>query len=194
MLERSVGNTRRSIYGQLEMTTINTLVVKRSKDSRVFYLEKARKENYTQVSLIMCTKSGRRLMVTTASKPFARHIVVSAQAVQPSVEASSETPSGTIVKHNNPPRQCYPKEVLKHRFMPYGSVNGLEGDLTVEQETESMDVDTPEVPFAISFSPTKAVKEAPPSSPKEAKKVKGKKRKGDGEAPTAKKSKKAKTS
>lgn len=141
----------------------------------------------------MCTKSGRHLIAATASKPFARHIVVSAQAVQPSVEASSETPSGTIVKHKNPPRQCYPKEVLKHRFMPYGSVSGLEGDI-VEQETESMDVDTLEVPPAISPSSKKTAKEEPPSSPKEAKKVKGKKRKGDGEAPTAKKSKKAKTS
>ncbi len=82
----------------------------------------------------------------------------------------------------NPPRFSYPKEVLKHRYIPYGSVDATAA------EADAMIVDSePQQPPAVPESPAAEVDP-------EIKVKKGKKRKGDvdaGEAPP-KKSKKSK--
>ena len=73
----------------------------------------------------------------------------------------------------NPPRPSYPKEVLKHRFMPYGSLAPSKGD------SASMDVD---------ISPTS------PESGKmmdNEKPLKSKRRKTEGETKKSKKTKMA---
>ncbi|KAF9464532.1 hypothetical protein BDZ94DRAFT_1190812 [Collybia nuda] len=144
-------------------------------------------EEIKGLSCLLPRKSKKGKLFPT-SKPFARHIVISAQAAQPSIEVASGDSVEPIVKHKNPPRQCYPKGILKHRFMPYGSVRALEGDVPAEQIVELMEVDEPEVPLTVLPS-SKKPKEPLSPSPK---KVKGKKRKGDGEVPTVKKSKKVK--
>ena len=119
--------------------------------------------------------------------------------------------------YKNPPRQSYPKEVLKHQFMPYGSlVNSTtnesnEMDVDNHQEEIVMDVDIensepqPTLPPKAKRKQEKPVNEAQlqtpinPSTPtelhSEGKKAKGKKRKVESTAnsPVVKKSKKIKT-
>jgi hypothetical protein len=56
-----------------------------------------------------------------ASKPIARHMVISAQPASPSPTAISEAASG-IPLYKSPPRQKYAADLLKHKFMPYGSL------------------------------------------------------------------------
>ena len=75
----------------------------------------------------------------------------------------------------NPPRPAYPKEVLKHRFMPYGSLApSKEGIATMD--VDSIDETSPD-------KTTATVEEKP---------AKTKKRKTDtGEAKKSKKAKKA---
>ncbi|KAJ7272803.1 hypothetical protein C8J57DRAFT_1434869 [Mycena rebaudengoi] len=107
-----------------------------------------------------------------APRGIARHVVVSAQAVKPTPDPAhtGDSPSARPV-YKNPPRECHPKELLKHRFMPYGSLvgEGIGVVVTNDDDAPAMDVD------------------APDATPK-----KSKKRKGEpGETP--KKPKKAKT-
>ncbi|KAF9009580.1 hypothetical protein BDQ17DRAFT_1235514 [Cyathus striatus] len=148
-------------------------------------------------------RKSKKGLLYPAPKPITRHILVSAQTVEPTHDAEKTGPQ----TYQNPPRPSYAKELLKHKFMPIGS---LVGGGEVE---EVMDVDF-EVPPP---SPKKEKKdkkekekevmdvdfEAPPPSPKKEKKEKekekevmskGKKRKGEdgGEATPAKKAKKSK--
>ena len=147
--------------------------------------------------------------VHSAPKPFARHLVIAAQAVVPSPIAPSESgPDPETGKYKSVPRQRYPAELLKHKFMPYGSVGGVDESVVdpVNEEDVAMDVDVEQV-----ASPKKqkklddkkkdeAVKEKDTklkSPVVETKKSKGKKRKGDVDVtgtPAPKKSKKVKTS
>ncbi|KIJ92069.1 hypothetical protein K443DRAFT_114158 [Laccaria amethystina LaAM-08-1] len=152
-------------------------------------------------------KKGKKGKLYPAPKPFACHLVIAAQAVVPSPITPSESgPDPETGKYKSVPRQRYPAELLKHRFMPYGSVGGVD-ESVVNGEDVAMDVDVEEVP-----SPKKqkkvddrkkdeAVKEkdTKKSPVVETKKSKGKKRKGDADedvtaTPVHKKSKKAKTS
>ncbi|KAG0692385.1 hypothetical protein DFH29DRAFT_985796 [Suillus ampliporus] len=71
-------------------------------------------------------KSGKLYM---APKEIARHFVVSAQ---PTIATPPEHPS---ILHQNPPRLSYPKELLKHSFVPYGA------KLSINSDHASMDVD-----------------------------------------------------
>ena len=143
----------------------------------------------------------------SAPKPFARHLVIAAQAVVPSPIAPSESgPDPETGKYKSVPRQRYPAELLKHRFMPYGSVGGVDESVVdpVNGEDLSMDVDVEEVSSPkkqkkVDDKKDEAVKEkdTKKSPVVETKKSKGKKRKGDTDVtgtPTPKKSKKAKTS
>ncbi|KAL0947716.1 hypothetical protein HGRIS_013801 [Hohenbuehelia grisea] len=108
-----------------------------------------------------------------APKPIARHLVLSAQPVTPAPSPSGDAVAPMV--YQNPPRHSYPKELLKHHFMPYGSAIGSgSGD-----RDEGMDVDMEAAP--------------PPESPKAEKKTKTKKRKVEAEPPSPKKTKKAKT-
>ena len=159
-----------------------------------------------------------------ASKPFVHHLLVSAQLVVPTPYESSSSTGGTQPSimtgppYKNPPRQSYPKEVLKHQFMPYGSLvnvtnNGNEMDIDTHEEGTVMNVDmeTPEpqltLPPKTKRKREKTVDEthlATPLKPftttepgSEGKKAKGKKRKGESadtvESSVPKKSKKSKT-
>ncbi|KAF9228851.1 hypothetical protein BS17DRAFT_772585 [Gyrodon lividus] len=104
-----------------------------------------------------------------APKAISRHIVVSAQPVVPTV------PEHQPIIHQNPPRPSYPKDVLKHRYIPYGARSGQS-----KSEDLSMDVDVdtqatkPADTMETSFSKDKG------GQPKESK---GKKRKVEGEIP-----------
>ncbi|KJA21031.1 hypothetical protein HYPSUDRAFT_55692 [Hypholoma sublateritium FD-334 SS-4] len=107
-------------------------------------------------------------------KPIARHLVINAQPIRP-------THTSPAVRQN-PPRFSYPQEVLKHRYVPYGSVDAAAAEL------DAMVVDSePQSPPTV---PESLVAEVDP----EIKVKKGKKRKGDVDAAEAppKKSKKSK--
>ncbi|KAG1736928.1 uncharacterized protein EDB91DRAFT_1055328 [Suillus paluster] len=71
-------------------------------------------------------KSGKLYM---APKEITRHLVVSAQ---PSKATPPEHPS---ILHQNPARLSYPKELLKHHFVPYGA------KLSINSDHARMDVD-----------------------------------------------------
>ncbi|GLB35591.1 putative DNA-directed RNA polymerase I subunit RPA34.5 [Lyophyllum shimeji] len=147
-------------------------------------------EEIKSLSCLLPRKS-KKGKLYPAPKPIARHMVVSAQPVAPSSDPSSTVP---IQPHPRPPRECYPPEVLKHKFQPYGSLSGAKEARAAEEGQMDVEVPTtqPEPP-----SPTqKKIKRSKADSPEvDTKKTKGKKRKGDGgEAPPEKKQKKPKTS
>ncbi|KAJ3506952.1 hypothetical protein NLJ89_g6571 [Agrocybe chaxingu] len=128
-----------------------------------------------------------------APKPITHHIVIAAKAVTPTPPIDAGA-----MQYKNPSRHSYPNEVLKHKFMPTGSMvdvmnSHTEDVVMADIETTS----TPEQPspkkihnkFLASVEPEHEVE-------KYTKKSKGKKRKGDVadtlETP-AKKSKKSKS-
>jgi len=100
-----------------------------------------------------------------APESIARHIVVTAKPEAPTPVADANDAEDTIYK--NPPRPRYPLEVLKHRFMPLGS-------LAPTDAPDAMDVDLDVAPVSASQA-----KDGPPK----------KKRKGDGASKKSKKSK-----
>lgn len=122
-------------------------------------------------------------MPTPAPKPITRHLVLSAQSVIPT---PTSAPEGSVYK--NPPRESYPAEVLKHRFMPYGSQVDLIND---DADVPMADIEVQDV-----VEPSTKPEKAENKTPKSDKKTKGKKRKGDledsAETPAPKKSKKVK--
>ena len=97
-----------------------------------------------------------------ASKPITRHLVVSAQAVLPTPLVTAPSAG-----HKNVPRQVYPQERLKHRFLPYGS------QWLPPEDADVMDVDAQAETLDESKSPQK-----PADSPD--KTIRKKKRKGEG--------------
>jgi len=78
------------------------------------------------------------IILFVAPKPIARHLVLAAQPVKPTPKTNNSTES-----FKNPQRPSYPKELLKHRFMPYGSLAKTSAD-----ENLPIDID------AISGAPT----------------------------------------
>ncbi|KAJ6630273.1 hypothetical protein B0H10DRAFT_2207957 [Mycena sp. CBHHK59/15] len=119
-----------------------------------------------------------------APKPIARNIIMSAQAVKPTPDpANADAPNARPV-YKNPPRESHPRELLTHKFMPYGSAMGDADDDS--GDAAAMDLDSEVLVLA---TPVDS-----PQSPKESKKAKGKKRKGEeASASPKKKPKKAKT-
>ena len=153
-----------------------------------------------------------------ASKPFAHHLLISAQSVVPTPCApSAGDPQSTGPPYKNPPRQSYPKELLKHQFIPYGSLvnvttnDNIKMDIDNHQEKVVINVDIenpepqPTVPPKVKRKQGKTVNETQLEAPinpstttelqSEGKKVKGKKRKVESMADSSvvKKSKKVKT-
>lgn len=116
----------------------------------------------------------------SAPKSIARHIVVTTKAELPTPDPSSGSDAASPV-YKNPPRYRYPPEVLKHRFMPMGSLVRTIGT------PESMDIDQVEDMLDTKQDKVSPVANAQP----EVAEVVKKKRKGDEER--AKKSKKTKT-
>ncbi|KAF9036886.1 hypothetical protein BJ165DRAFT_1506698 [Panaeolus papilionaceus] len=132
-----------------------------------------------------------------APKPFTRHIVIAAQPIQPSPSLAtssitSDSPSESeSAQYKNPPRYSYPKEVLKHRYIPYGStelLSPLHGGLggVSESGEGAMDVDKQQ-------EEEEEEEEAPPSAqpPVESPKKGGRKEKeaGKGKEKTKEKEK-----
>lgn len=154
-----------------------------------------------------------------ASKPFAHHLLISAQSVVPTPCApSASDPQASISTgppYKNPPRQSYPKEVLKHQFMPYGSLVNVttndSNEMDIDNHEEEIVIDNPEpqptVPAKAKRKEGKTVNETQLETPinlstttesqSEGKKAKRKKRKVEGMADSSevvKKPKKVKTS
>jgi len=119
-------------------------------------------------------------LLASAPKPIARHLVISAQDITPTPDSSLIAASDSARTYQNPPRQSYPKELLKHRFVPYGSLTRNDTGVTEE-----------DVEIEVEMDAEKDVMEDGTIPEKKSKKSKGKKRKMEEDAP--KKSKKAKT-
>ncbi|KAJ3570327.1 hypothetical protein NP233_g4478 [Leucocoprinus birnbaumii] len=79
-------------------------------------------EEIKSISCLLPRKS-KKGKLYLAPKPISRHLILSARPPEPS---TSENVGSSTMQHKNPPRQKYPPEVLKHRFMPYGSLSGLD--------------------------------------------------------------------
>jgi hypothetical protein len=83
----------------------------------------------------------RKLTLTwyllSAPKPIARHIVISAQPVLPTPNATPESVSDSVPMYKNPPRQQHSKELLVHKFMPYGS-NSRSNDKVLHTAVEDL--------------------------------------------------------
>ncbi|KAI0737980.1 hypothetical protein C8Q80DRAFT_1125075 [Daedaleopsis nitida] len=111
-----------------------------------------------------------------APKPIARRLVISAH---PTLPTPPRSPSeSAAMTHQNPARPSYPKEMLKHRFTPLGSLAPVD-------DSVKMDVD----PTLSSQAPdTKPLK-----SHKKANDVDGGKKKRRVDADSPKKTKKTKT-
>ena len=115
-----------------------------------------------------------------APKSFTRRLVVSARPELPTPPQSSPEPSAAVV-HQNPPRPRYPPELLKHRFVPIGSLPPpANGDV-------DMDEDTPQVA-------TVSQKGAEHGEKSKKKRKEKEKEKAEAESPPKKKAKKAKAS
>ncbi|CCM05761.1 uncharacterized protein FIBRA_07994 [Fibroporia radiculosa] len=78
-------------------------------------------------------KEGGRLV--QAPRPVARHLVITTQAASPTPVVAQDTSAPLAVAFQNPPRHSYPPELLKHRFMPSGSL------VSTVDSPESVDVD-----------------------------------------------------
>ena len=134
--------------------------------------------------------------------PISHRIVVAAQAVTPTPD-SSLVDSGPLMRYKNPPRHSYPKEVLKHRFTPYGSLLNPVQDDSLLMDIDDAVVEKPQPPPSPMKKRTKTtdavISDLPTEEPKverEVKPTKGKKRKGETAEPPdvpAKKSKKTKS-
>ena len=104
--------------GRSPKTTRNTPLEVRKFEGCLVCYHGLRKGNYIRVrvpSRSICY-SFLTCCAASAPKPFARHIVISAQPVLPTPEATSEPPTFKSI-----PREQHPRELLKHKFMPYGS-------------------------------------------------------------------------
>ncbi|KAK1225538.1 hypothetical protein PQX77_011519 [Marasmius sp. AFHP31] len=71
-----------------------------------------------------------------APRPIARRLVVSAQEVT----ATPPEETDPTLERQNPKRFSYPKDLLKHKFMPYGSRSHLQSP----SEDVDMDVEVPQ--------------------------------------------------
>ncbi|KAH7905190.1 hypothetical protein BJ138DRAFT_1165247 [Hygrophoropsis aurantiaca] len=98
-----------------------------------------------------------------APKPIARRFVITAPPVVPSEHEH--------ITHQNPARPSYPKEILKHRFIPYGAETESTPALPAVDDIE---MDDP-IPKGESISTRKQESKG--------KEPKGKKRKTEGETP-----------
>ncbi|TFK66779.1 hypothetical protein BDN72DRAFT_799605 [Pluteus cervinus] len=148
-----------------------------------------------------------------APRTFARRLVVAAQPPLPSIPQPNGTSGSQLQRHKNPPRENHPDHLLKHQFMPIGSlacpagaeviidVDAMEVDTTLITKNDSKSkvkgspqqkkIKSPKKEAAATQE-DKAIK-VQTSTKVEESPVKGKKRKGgEGVAETPKKSKKAK--
>ena len=154
-----------------------------------------------------------------APKPFTHHLLLSAQSVLPTpCTDATQASTSSGLPYQNPPRQAYPTEVLKHQFMPYGSLvnvtdnnNEMDTDTRVEEKmVMNVDIEPPETQPTVTVKAKrkrgKTVDETPllaptikpsPAIETEPEGKKAKKRRtestGRAETPAPKRSKKSKT-
>ncbi|KAJ7778781.1 hypothetical protein DFH07DRAFT_795997 [Mycena maculata] len=141
-------------------------------------------EEIKAISCLLPRKS-KKGKLYAAPTPIARTIVMSAQEVKPTPDPTNSTSPNARPTYKNPPRESHPKELLTHKFMPYGSI--------VESEPGRA-----RTPMEIDSEPRVLVPETPRTEiPQTVTKVKGdkksKKRKGEEVGESPKKPKKAKT-
>ncbi|KAG6883618.1 hypothetical protein C0993_005127 [Termitomyces sp. T159_Od127] len=135
----------------------------------------------TQSLSCLLPRKSRQGILYPAPRPIARHLIVSAQPATP-----TPAPAPAPVPASSAPRERHPREALTHAFVPYGSLSRAgggdagggvaEGAAEKGRERDAMDVDG-----VGEVSPAKKAKGA------------GKKRKGEAEAASEKRPKKAKT-
>ena len=169
-------------YGQWVTMKDNLSAAKRFADSHVCYLGRRKTASSIKVHCISVhlLRFNIHDFLRIAPKPIARHLVLSAQDVIPTLDPLVPPAADTARTHQNPPRQSYPKEVLKHRFMPYGSLIASADATSAHEMAINMEVDG-----------EKGIEMGDETLGKKLKESKGKKRKVEGDTP--KKSKKAKT-
>ena len=130
-----------NLVGGDEVKGISCLLPRKKKKGKLY-------QGWLFFKNILSMSTFPHIAVGLAPKPIARHLVLAAQPVKPTMdETSSET-------FKNPQRPSYPKELLKHRFMPYGSLTKPSAD-----ETSTND------PGAASGVPTNEVIVQPLKSP-----------------------------
>jgi DNA-directed RNA polymerase I subunit RPA34.5 len=130
------------IYGQSRTTTSYPSAAKRSAGFHAYYRGRRKTASSTEVSALSnCPCVAHSISSKLAPKPIARHIVLSAQDVLPTPNPSVPTASDSAQIYQNPPRQSYPKELLKHRFMPYGSLVGNNDVNAAQDKDVDMDGD-----------------------------------------------------
>lgn len=119
-----------------------------------------------------------------------RHLVISTKSSLPTPDPSSDSDMPYQAIHQNPPRHSYPREILKHRFMPTGSLaltGEEESTITVDSNEMNVDATVSEVPASSLKKISKKTKDEEGSG-----ESKSKKRKGEAASPT-KRSKVTKT-
>ena len=160
-------------YGQLGTMTTKPSAAKKFVVFHACYLERRKTAGFTKVSGASRLFDSALNTIKSAPKPIARHLVLSAQDISPTPDPSVHLAADSLRTYQNVPRQSYPREVLKHRFMPYGS-----------RITQGVDV---EVEVGIKEKDPTGEGASPGKNPRGSK---GKKRKVEGDTP--KKAKKAK--
>ncbi|KAJ7494377.1 hypothetical protein B0H11DRAFT_934214 [Mycena galericulata] len=135
-----------------------------------------------EVKAISCLlpRKNKKGKLYAAPTPIARTIVMAAQDAKPTPDASNPAAPNARPVYKNPPRERHPKELLKHRFLPYGSI--------VEGEGQPRRAGTP-----MEVEPQVLVPESPQKVAKAKGDKKSKKRKGEEDGESPKKLKKAKT-
>ncbi|KAJ7144984.1 hypothetical protein C8R43DRAFT_1013712 [Mycena crocata] len=141
-------------------------------------------EEIKSLSCLLPRRS-KRGQLYAAPVPIARTVVMAAQAVKATPDSSKATSPNTPPVYKNPPRESHPKELLTHKFMPYGSMVGTGSTEDAAGRTDTpMELDRVLVPETPATPAT--------TSKADGKKSTGKKRKGE-EGDSPKKPKKAKT-
>jgi hypothetical protein len=79
--------------------------------------------------------------------------------------------------YKNPPRQSYPKEVLKHQFMPYGSLVNVTTNDSNEMDIDNDNHEKKEIIMIDADIENPQLQPQPQPTVPEGKKAKGKKRK-----------------
>ncbi|KAJ8093392.1 hypothetical protein PM082_020249 [Marasmius tenuissimus] len=92
-------------------------------------------EEIKNITCVLPKRKGKGEM-RLAPRPIARRLVVSAQEVT----ATPPEETDPTLEQQNPKRFSYPKNLLKHKFMPYGSRSHLQSP----SEDVEMDVEVPQ--------------------------------------------------
>lgn len=174
----SLGEDQTEHVGGEEIKGLSCLLPRQKKGGKLYQGKKLARRGFFTILMLP--------LKTLAPKPIARHLVVTARPALPTLESSLEqsTSNSASPVCKNPPRPRYPRELLKHRFMPLGSLAPTADSV---DSPESMDVDQVEALLGVAQA-DQDLSAAEKTEPVE------KKRKGDNDvAGKSKKAKKTKT-